>query len=76
VSSAARDWLLFVAVLLVAFVVGGTVFGSVAEILNVCSTARCAPIELYVVLNVGAGFVVAAATAAVLFLIGRRRRSR
>ena len=72
-SPVARDWLLFVGVLLVAFIVGGLVFGSVAEILNICSGARCAPIEQYVVLNVGAGLVVAAATAVVLLLFGRRR---
>ena len=63
-------------VLLVAFIVGALVFGSVAEILKICSGARCAPIEQYVVLNVGAGLVVAAVTAIVLLLIGRRRRSR
>jgi hypothetical protein len=67
---------MFGGVLLVAFVVRGLAFGRVAEILNICSGARCAPIEQYVVLNVGAGLVVAAAPAVVLLLIGRRRRVR
>ena len=74
-TPAARDWLVFGGVLLVAFVVGGLVFGSLAEILNVCTTNRCAPIERYVVLNIGAGLAVAAAVAVVLLLIGRRRPS-
>lgn len=75
-SLAARGWLLFAVVLLAAFVVGGTVFGTVAEILNVCATSRCAPVERYVVLNVGAGLAVAAVTGVALMLIGRRRGSR
>jgi hypothetical protein len=75
VSPAARDWLLFVVVLLAAFLLGGVVFGSMAEILNVCSGNRCAPVERYVVLNVSAGLATATATALVLMLIGRRRRS-
>lgn len=72
-SPAARDWLLFGGVLLVAFVVGGTLFGTVAEILNVCSGNRCVPVERYVVMNVGAGVVAATATAFVVLLTGRRR---
>ena len=75
-TPAAFDRLVFAGVLLVAFVVGGLVFGSVAEILNVCSGNRCAPVERYVVLNLGAGLAVAAVTGVVLMLIGRRRRSR
>jgi hypothetical protein len=62
-------------VLLVAFVIGGTVFGTVAEILNVCSGDRCAPVERYVALNVGAGLIAATATAFVLLLVARGRRS-
>lgn len=75
-TPAAFDRLVFAGVLLVAFVLGGLVFGSVAEILNVCTTSRCAPVERYVVLNVGAGLAVAAVTGVVLVLIGRRRRPR
>ena len=74
-SPAAFDRLLLGGVLLVAFVIGGLVFGSVAEILNVCTTSRCAPVERYVVVNVGAGLAVAAVTGVGLLLIGRHRRS-
>ena len=73
-SPAARGWLLFAAVLIVAFLVGGIVFGAVATILHTCGgTGRCAPTEQYIELNVGAGLAVAAATAIFLLLIGGRR---
>ena len=71
-TPAAFDRLVFGGVLLVAFVVGGLVFGSVAEILNVCTTSRCVPVERYVVPNVGAGLAVAAVTTVVLLLYGQR----
>jgi hypothetical protein len=70
-----RDWLLLAGVVIAAFIVGGTIFGSVGEILHVCGAGPCATSERFVVLNAGAGLAVTAATVAILLVIGRRRGS-
>jgi hypothetical protein len=69
--------LLFAGVVLTAFLVGAVVLGRVAEVLNTCSTSRCAPTTAYVEPNIGAGLIAAFVTAVLLVLIGvlRDRRS-
>jgi uncharacterized membrane protein len=70
-----RDWMLYAAIVAVAFVAGAVVFGAVAELLNTCGTAACRPIELYVVPNFGAGLATAAVVGIVLLVAGLRHRS-